>query len=302
MKILMTGSNGFLGSHLKSHLESLNNEVIGFSSSEIDLRDSNSLNIFKNNKFDRIYHLAAWTQAGDFSIHNQGNEWLFNQLINTNILNYWKLYNPEAKFISFGTSCSYQEGSNLKEDDYFEGKPIDSLYVYGMTKRMLQIGVQAIHNQFNLNYLTLVPSTLYGNGYKIDDNKIPHFIFDLIKKIIKLKKYKTPAILWGDGSQIRELIHTKDFINYLVSLDLSSKNELFNIGAGEGHSIKHFTSIICDILDIKISDIKFDTNKFVGAKSKVLNINKLNSVIDNYKSINLREGIESIVKEFYKKL
>ena len=79
----MTGSNGFLGSHLKSYLESHNNEVIGFSSSEIDLRDSNSLNILKNNKFDRIYHLAAWTQAGDFSIHNQGNEWLFNQLINT---------------------------------------------------------------------------------------------------------------------------------------------------------------------------------------------------------------------------
>ena len=55
-----------------------------------------------------------------------------------------------------------------------------------MTKRMLMIGQQAFSKQFGLKYLTLVPSTLYGPGYEIN-NKTPHFIFDIIRKIIQEK-------------------------------------------------------------------------------------------------------------------
>lgn len=302
MRVLITGASGFVGKNLKNKLQKLDYEVIDFNSSQIDLRDSNSLKIYKNVKFDQIYHLAAWTQAGDFSIHNQGNEWIYNQLINSNVLQYWKDHNPSAKFISFGTSCSYREGSDLKEVEYLIGEPIKSLYVYAMTKRMLQIGLQAINNQFALNYNTFVPSTLYGNGYNLNDKKIPHFIFDLIRKIVLMKKNNKTAVLWGDGYQERELIHIDDFLDIMIELNKKSQNEIFNVGAGKGYNIRYFASIICKILDIDPEDISYDDTKFVGAKSKVLNIDKMNSFILNKKQIALKDGIESIVYEFYKKI
>lgn len=302
MKILITGGKGFVGKNLKAKLLELGNEVIDFSSSKIDLRDSQSLKVFSKAKFDKIYHLAAWTQAGDFSLYNQGNEWIYNQLINSNILQFWKDCNHEAKFISFGTSCSYREGSNLKEEEYLVGEPIRSLYVYGMTKRMLQIGVQAINNQFGLEYNTFIPSTIYGNGYDLKDKKIPHFIFDLIKKMILMKKKNIRAILWGNGYQERELIHINDFIENMIQLDNLKTNEIFNIGSGKGYSIRYFASIICEVLNLDPNDIEYDEKKFVGAKSKILNIEKMKNYISIKKQTDLKEGIELIVDEFYKKI
>ena len=64
MNILITGGSGFLGRNLNNYLKKNNkNHIVSLSSKQADLRDSNSLNQFNNIKFDKIYHLAAWTQA-----------------------------------------------------------------------------------------------------------------------------------------------------------------------------------------------------------------------------------------------
>ncbi len=68
------------------------NHIVSLSSKQADLRDSKSLNQFNNIKFDKIYHLAAWTQAGDFSLYYSGEQWIYNQQINANILSWWKNY------------------------------------------------------------------------------------------------------------------------------------------------------------------------------------------------------------------
>lgn len=95
-----------------------------------------------------------------------------------------------------GTSCAYAPDSDLVEDNYMGGEPIDSLYTYAMTKRMLYQGARALNRQFGLRYFCAVPSTLFGIGYNTDGRQM-HFIFDLIRKIIRGKEFGGPVILWG---------------------------------------------------------------------------------------------------------
>ena len=87
---------------------------------ECDLGESQAvLDIIGKNGFDYIFHLAARTKAGDYTLYHKGDQWMNNQLINTNILCYWKEFQPQAKMVAFGTSCSYSpEYTNLIEENY----------------------------------------------------------------------------------------------------------------------------------------------------------------------------------------
>ena len=71
MKILVTGGTGFLGRHLVPALEAGGHAVTIINSRTCDLRERANLLRFKDEKYDRIYHLAAWTKAGDFCLYHQ---------------------------------------------------------------------------------------------------------------------------------------------------------------------------------------------------------------------------------------
>ena len=106
MKVLVTGASGFLGTTLCKRLESEGFDVIRSNSTICDLTKQKSLEIYSKKKFDKIFHLAAWTQAGDFCLHHPGEQWIINQKINSNILSWWCENQPQAKLISIGTSLS----------------------------------------------------------------------------------------------------------------------------------------------------------------------------------------------------
>ncbi|MCH9608447.1 MAG: GDP-L-fucose synthase [Chlamydiales bacterium] len=290
MKILVTGASGFLGRFLCQKLRARGDLVVEVHSKNCDLTCKESLFQF-NETFDQIYHLAAWTQAGDFCLYHPGEQWIKNQLINTHVLNWWQQKQPQAKLTAIGTSCSYAPEFECKEENYLLGEPIESLFTYGMTKRMLYVGLKALHKQYGMRYLYLIPSTLYGPGYHTDGRQL-HFIFDLIRKIIRGKYENEPVVLWGDGHQRRELVHVNDFIKTMLFIE--NENEIFNMGAGEDHSIREFAQIICEIVEFPFEEITFDTSKYVGAKSKVLSTEKLGP----FKQLSLQEGLVQTVEWF----
>ncbi|MEI6609780.1 MAG: NAD-dependent epimerase/dehydratase family protein [Deltaproteobacteria bacterium] len=299
MKILVTGASGFLGTALCSRLAAGEHDVVMLNSKNCDLTKQNSLFNFKHPLYDHIYHLAAWTQAGDFCLHHPGEQWIINQQINTNVLAWWQKCQPQAKMICMGTSCSYAPDMELNEGNYLLGTPIDSLYTYAMTKRMLYVGLLALYKQFNLKYLCLVPSTLYGPGYHTDGRQM-HFIFDLIRKILRGKFHNEPVVLWGDGYQSRELVFVGDFVEIMLGLANQYENKLINIGAGEEFTIRHFAEIICDKTGYNHAKIQYDTTRYVGAKSKCLNVNLLAQLASGYKLTPLKAGIEKTIEWFLK--
>ncbi|HLX11899.1 MAG TPA: NAD-dependent epimerase/dehydratase family protein [Bacteroidota bacterium] len=299
MRILITGASGFLGKFLVEHFNGDGHEVTAPSSKTCNLTVQSSLNQFSGTKYDRIFHLAAWTQAGDFCLRHPGEQWIINQQINTNVLTWWQTAQPQAKLVSIGTSCSYSPDLPLTEENYLTGMPIDSLFTYAMTKRMLYSGMLAMNKQFGLRYLCVVPSTLYGPGYHLDGRQM-HFIFDLIRKIINGKNYGEPVVLWGDGYQKRELVHVSDFVRIMLELDRQRENDIINIGAGEEHTIRDFAEIICRKVGYEFAKIRFDTTRYVGARSKMLETAKLKNDMLNLDLIPLEKGLNETIEWFMK--
>jgi GDP-L-fucose synthase len=297
MQILMTGATGFLGTALSAYLEARGHRVVRLGSHNGDLRRPDSLDPFDDCRYDQIYHLAAWTQAGDFCLRHPGEQWVFNQQINTNVLAWWRERQPQAKLIAMGTSCAYPCDREHVEENYLEGQPIDSLFTYAMTKRMLYVGLRALTQQHGLCHLCLVPSTLYGPGYHTDGRQT-HFIFDLIRKILRAKMGGPPPVLWGDGHQRRELVYIDDFVSAAVDLAGTLDSALINIGAGEEFSIREFARMICDHVGYEFERIEFDTTKYVGAKSKCLSITKLRKYLPDRVQTPLHLGLTRTIEWF----
>jgi GDP-L-fucose synthase len=297
MEILVTGATGFLGTALCTKLEAMGHKPVRLNSKNCDLTSAESLLSFNDRVYDQIYHLAAWTQAGDFCLYHPGEQWIINQQINTNMLAWWQRYQPQAKLICIGTSCAYGPDQELTEKKYLVGTPIESLFTYAMTKRMLYVGLLSLQKQFGLKYLCLVPSTLYGPGYHTDGRQM-HFIFDLIRKIMRGKIYGEPVVLWGDGYQRRELVFVDDFVKIMLQLVLTSENDLINIGAGEEFTICHFAQLVCKLVGYEFDKIQFDATRYVGAKSKLLSTAKLKQLIPNVTLTSLEVGLERTIERF----
>jgi len=296
MNIIVTGASGFLGRFLCEALEEQGHQVTKLDSKVADLTKDGSLDAFVA-PYDRIYHLAAWTQAGDFCLHHPGEQWLINQRINTNVLSWWHARQPQAKLIAMGTSCAYDPTLPLSEENYMRGEPIESLFTYAMTKRMLYNGLTSLHKQFGHTYLCLVPSTLYGPHYHTDGRNM-HFIFDLIRKILRGKEKGEPVVLWGDGHQKRELVFAPDFVNATLYLSDHVDNDIVNIGAGEEYSIREFAEKICSLVGFEPSSIQYDTSRYVGARSKVLDVDKLKRLMPDLAFTPLEQGLKDTVSWF----
>jgi len=291
MRIFVTGATGFLGAHLVPALTASGHEVTATGSVSCDLLRDDSLAAFTQ-PYDQIWHLAAWTQAGDFCVHHPGEQWLRNQRINTNVLHWWATQQPQAKLIAIGTSCSYPPGASLLEDDYLSGEPVPELYAYAMTKRMLLVGLRALASQFGLTHLLLVPSTLCGPGYHAAAKQW-HFIFDVIRKIVDAKHTGERVVLWGDGHQRREIVHVDDFVRAAILLAGAVDNQVVNIGSGHEYSIRWYAEQICRMVDYDSAAVNYDMTRYTGARSKLMSTARLAALLPEFRM----RPVEQVIAE-----
>jgi len=162
--------------------------------------------------------------------------------------------------------------------------------VYGNIKRHLLIGCQAVNKEYGMQFSYLIPSTLYGPNYELNDR---HFIFDLIRKIVDAKQNGGEVVLWGDGYQRRELIYIDDAVK-IIKQALHWDLQVCNLSSGQDYSIRDYAQTICNIVDYDFNSIKFDTNQFVGSLSKKM----INTHLTDFQFTPLEEGLRKTI-EYY---
>lgn len=287
MKILVTGSTGFVGRHLVKRLKAEKHEVI-----EINSTNFTSMWNLEKNSIDVIVHLAVKTEAGGYCQNHPGEQWIINNSINADMLAYWADNQQRAHMVTFGSSCGYNNDVVKSEDNYLKGEPETGYQVYGMVKRNLLVGLQALKQEFYMTYNYLIPSVFYGPDYNLNDK---HFIFDLIRKIVTAKELGYTVTLWGDGTQERELIYIDDAIDLIIAcINNTESPTIFNLSSGHTYKLKEYAQVICDIVGYDSNKIIWDTDQFVGSPSKKL----VNTHLKQFKFTPLKKGLQKTI-EYY---
>lgn len=238
MKIIVTGSGGFLGQHLVAKLRALDYDPITFLSSDYDLRSPDDINaLFKlTGKIDALYHLAAHVGGIAYNIAHPAQLYYDNVLMNTLIIDQAVRHGVE-KLVFAGTACSYPKYNPIPTQEHrlWQGYPEESNGPYAVAKLAALAHLEACHAQYGLNYAYPILSNLYGpgDGGFFDDNKA-HVIPALIKRFSAAVDAGDESVtVWGNGQPTRDFLYVKDAADALVRLIDVDCQEPVNISGGD---------------------------------------------------------------------
>ena len=300
-KIYIAGHNGMVGSAILRKLKNEGYENIIFKTSkELDLRIQKNVDEFLSNEKPEYIIDAAAIVGGIWANNEYRYRFLMdNMLIQNNLINA-SINNEIKNFIFLGSSCIYPKLATqpMKEEYLLSGSLEETNQWYAIAKISGVKLIDAIRRQFGYNYVSLMPTNLYGPNDNYD-LKTSHVLPALIRKIHEAKLNNRDVELWGTGKSLREFLHVDDLAN-AVSLIMNSKaNEyLYNIGSGFEISIDSLAKLIKDKIGFT-GNIIYNSNFPDGTPRKLLDSSKINQL--GWKSkISLENGIKITYKDFLK--
>ena len=297
-KIYIAGHNGMVGSACWRLLKAKGyKNIIGYTSKDLDLREQNKVfEIIKKEKPNVIIDAAARVGGILANSQNPYEFLLDNMLIQNNLIKTAHELNIE-KFIFLGSSCIYPKMARqpLKEEYLLTGPLEETNQYYAIAKISGVKLIEALRCQYNRDYVSLMPTNLYGPGDNYDLNN-SHVIPAMLRKFFEAKEKKiNEVVLWGTGNPKREFLHVDDLAKaVLFSLENSLSDSLYNIGSGVEVSIKELSEIIQNIVGYD-GNVKWDHSKPDGTPRKLMDSSKIN-LAGWTANIDLKKGIESVYK------
>ena len=302
MKILLVGSGGFLGNHVKTIL---NNEYDTFEitgKKQIDITKYDKLDKYLSKlKPDIVINCAAFVGGISYGYKYPARMLYENSTMAINLYRASQK-NKVKKLINPISNCAYPRNlTTYKEENFFDGPPDDSVYNYGIAKRLfVQLG-KSFYQEKNFSSVNVVVSNMYGPNDHFDIER-SHALGAIIKKVhdAKINNYKEVE-LWGTGKPIREWLYVDDGAKALIkSINLESGHHFFNVGVEKGISILELAEIIKD----KISwDGKFvlDTSKPDGVLEKKVDGTRGEEKLNWKPETSLIDGIQTTVNWYIDK-
>lgn len=298
-KIYVAGHRGMVGSAIVRKLQAEGyNNILTKTSSDLDLRNQQAVQDFFNEEKPEYVFLAAAKVGGIHANNTYRAEFLYdNLMIEANVIHAAYL-NKVTKLMFLGSSCIYPKMAPqpLKEEYLLTGPLEPTNEPYAIAKITGIKLCEAYRSQYGCNYISVMPTNLYGPNDNYDLNN-SHVLPALIRKFHTAKLENKPFVeIWGTGSPKREFLHVDDLADACYFLMQNYNDaELVNIGSGEDISIKDLALLIKDIVGYK-GTLKFDTSKPDGTPRKLMDVSKLKKLGWQY-SISLEEGIKSVYEE-----
>ena len=299
-KIYIAGHRGMVGSACQRGLEAKGyKNIIGFSSKELDLRDQRAIfEMIEREKPEAIIDAAAKV-GGILANSTQPYEFLMdNMLIQNNLIKAAHELNIK-KFIFLGSSCIYPKMAPqpLKEEYLLTGPLEETNQWYAIAKISGVKLIEALRDQYNRDYVSLMPTNLYGPGDNYD-LETSHVLPAMLRKFHEAKqKNINEVILWGTGTPKREFIHVDDLANAVVfTLENKLKESLYNVGSEIEISIKKLADLIQNVTGHK-GEIIWNQNKPDGTPRKLMDSSKLHQL--GWSSmIDLKTGIKEVYNNY----
>ena len=301
-KIFVAGHNGMVGSSIVRLLkkEGFSN-IVTASRTELDLIDQQQVNsFFKNIKPDFVFLAAA--RVGGIKANNDFRaDFIYqNLMIQTNVI-HASHKNNVKKLVFLGSSCIYPKlcEQPIKEEYLLSGYLEKTNDAYAVSKIAGIKMCQDYNEQFSTNFISLMPTNLYGPNDNYDLNN-SHVLPALIRKFHEAKVNNQDSVeIWGTGLAKREFLHVDDLADAcLFLIENYNSSEVINVGTGEDLSISDLAFLIKKIVGFQ-GEIHFNTNMMDGTPRKVLDISKLNNLGWTHK-IPLTQGIKDTYELFQK--
>ena len=301
--IYIAGHKGMVGSACWRKLESIGyNNLIGMSSSELDLRDRNKVFDFVClNKPDVIINAAAKVGGIVANAENKLSFMLDNISIQNNLLQA-ALENNVSNYVFLGSSCIYPKHAKqpMNEKALLTDLLEPTNEGYALAKITGVKAIEFLREKREINYFSLMPTNLYGENDNFDLNT-SHVIPGLIAKMHKAKvENKSFVKLWGDGSPMREFMYVDDLAEAVVfSLNNHLEDSLYNVGSGHEVTIKELANLISQVVGYS-GEIIWDTEKPNGTPRKLMDSTKFFEL--GYRpGVELLEGIRKTYN-YYKNI
>ena len=299
-KIYIAGHRGMVGSAVCRALEKKGYvNLIGKTSKEIDLRNQQAVLDFYNQEQPEVVIDAAAKVGGILANNDFPYEFLMENLqIQNNLIDGAYKAGVE-KFIFLGSSCIYPKFAQqpLKEEYLLTDSLEPTNEWYAIAKITGVKACQAIRKQYNKNYVSLMPTNLYGS-FDNFDLKSSHVLPAMLRKFHEAKKNNHSEVtLWGRGTPMREFLFVDDMAEAVVyALENTLPEYLYNIGSGKDITIRELAETIQKVVGHQ-GEIIWDSSKPDGTPRKLMDVSKMKAMGWTF-STELDEGIEKTYKWF----
>ncbi len=299
-KIYIAGHRGMVGSAIHRNLKAAGfTNFLLRTSKELDLRNQQPvLDFFATEKPEYVF-LAAARVGGIVANNTYRGEFLYeNLMIQSNIIHAAYL-NGVQKLMFLGSSCIYPKMAPqpMKEEYLLTGLLENTNEPYAIAKIAGIKMCDAYRSQYGCNYISVMPTNLYGpnDNYDLTNS---HVLPALLRKFHEAKADDAASVtLWGTGKPRREFLHADDLAAACVYL-MQSYNEpgLINIGTGEDIEIGELALLIKKIVGYE-GEIIHDLSKPDGTPRKLMDVSKLHNFGWKHK-IGLDEGIRTVYQHY----
>ena len=304
MKVLVVGSNGFLGKHVKSILDSEDKhhvlEITG--KDQVDLTRYEFLSDYLSEfKPKIIINCAAFVGGISYGYKHPAKMLYENSLMAINLYKASLEHNVD-KLINPISNCAYPgKLTTYKEEYFFDGPPDKSVYNYGISKRLyVQLG-DSFFEENNFSSVNVVISNMYG-PYDHFDIERSHALGAIIKKVHDAKKDNINKVeIWGTGKPIREWLYVKDGAEALIrSMSLEPGHHFFNVGIEKGISVIELAEIIKEKFGWN-GEFELNTSKPDGVLEKKVDGNLGLIKLGWRPETNLNDGIQTTIDWYIEK-